>query len=183
MLSIGSSTVTTERIQQSAAMAAEWHKDQVRKYTGEPYTEHLREVAAIVRSVPYTEDMVCAAWLHDILEDTGCPGWKVEANFGPAVYHLVWLLSDLMPHSVGNRAYRKGLYRQKLAMFGPEAHTIKLADLISNARSIFKQDPGFASVYAGEMGDLLRVLTKGDHHLRAQALRILNEYYSYGTGP
>lgn len=175
--------MATERIQQAAAMASEWHKDQVRKYTGEPYITHLQEVAAIVRSVPYTEDMVCAAWLHDTLEDTSCPGWHIEVKFGPMVYHLVWLLSDLTPLAAGNRAHRKALYRQKLAMFGPEAQTIKLADLISNARSIFKHDPGFASVYAGEMGDLLRVLTKGDPHLQAQASTILNEYYSYGTGP
>ena len=175
--------MTTERIQQAAELASIWHAGQVRKYTNEPYITHLQEVAAIVRSVPYTEDMVCAAWLHDTLEDTSCPGWKIEEMFGPAVYHLVWLLSDLTPHSAGNRAYRKGLYRQKLALFVPEAHTIKMADLISNARSIFKHDPSFASVYAGEMGELLNVLTKGDHHLRAQALRILNEYYSYGTGP
>lgn len=175
--------MTTERIKEAAELASVWHEGQVRKYTGEPYTTHLQEVAAIVRSVPYTEDMVCAAWLHDSLEDTSCPGWKIEELFGPMVYHLVWLLSDLTPLASGNRAYRKGLYRQKLAMFGPEAQTIKLADLISNARSIFKHDPGFASVYAGEMGELLNVLDKGDKTLFWQASTILNAYYAQESAP
>ena len=43
---------------------------QVRKYTGEPYINHPASVVELVRSVPHTEVMLAAAWLHDTVEDT-----------------------------------------------------------------------------------------------------------------
>ena len=44
--------------------------DQRRKYTGEPYIVHPAEVARLVASVSNDEAMICAAWLHDVVEDT-----------------------------------------------------------------------------------------------------------------
>lgn len=167
----------------AAEMAALSHAGQVRKYTGEPYVSHCREVAALVKSVTHTEAMLCIAWLHDTLEDTTLTATEITEEFGVPVYQGVWMLSDLTPLEAGNRAYRKGLYRNKLALAPAAIQTIKLADLISNARSIFKHDPNFASLYASEMGDLLRVLTLGDLVLFRQAETILNEYYCHGTGP
>lgn len=167
----------------AAEMAALSHAGQVRKYTGEPYVSHCREVAALVKSVTHTDTMLCIAWLHDSMEDTGLTATEIAEELGVDVYQGVWMLSDLTPLEAGNRAYRKGLYRNKLALAPAAIQTIKLADLISNARSIFKHDPNFASLYASEMGYLLRVLTLGDHVLFRQAEMILNEYYSHGTGP
>lgn len=46
--------------------------DQRRKYTNEPYISHPAAVVELVRSVPHTEAMLCAAWLHDVVEDTPC---------------------------------------------------------------------------------------------------------------
>lgn len=43
---------------------------QLRKYTNEPYIVHPLEVARIVKSVPHDSNMVMAAYLHDVLEDT-----------------------------------------------------------------------------------------------------------------
>ena len=51
------------------AFATHWHGSQVRKYTGEPYVEHCREIVEILKGVPHTEDMLTAAWLHDVLDD------------------------------------------------------------------------------------------------------------------
>ena len=50
--------------------AKRWHAGQVRKYTGEPYWTHPIAVAHLVKSVPHTPEMVAAALMHDILEDT-----------------------------------------------------------------------------------------------------------------
>ena len=46
------------------------HGDQKRKYTLEPYIAHPAAVVELVRGVPHTEAMLCAAWLHDVVEDT-----------------------------------------------------------------------------------------------------------------
>jgi hypothetical protein len=50
-----------------------------------------------------------------------------------------------------------------------EAQTIKLADLISNSKSIMEHDPAFAKTYLEEKRLLLDVMTKGDPGLHAIA--------------
>jgi (p)ppGpp synthase/HD superfamily hydrolase len=52
------------------AFARAAHAGQTRKYTGEPYVAHTDEVAAIVAAHGGTSEMIVAAHLHDVLEDT-----------------------------------------------------------------------------------------------------------------
>ena len=63
----------------------------------------------------------------------------------------------------------KALDRQHSAAAPAEAQTIKVADLISNTRSIVAHDPGFAKLYLEEKRMLLEVLTKADPTLLNQA--------------
>ena len=74
--------------------ARDAHREQVRKYTGNPYIDHLAEVAGIIASV----DMdalscgvisqpvaIAVAWLHDCVEDCGISLQSIDENFGPQV--------------------------------------------------------------------------------------------------
>ena len=61
----------------------------------------------------------------------------------------------------------------RLAKEGARVQTIKLADVISNARDIELHDPKFSKVYNEEMKDLLRVLTKGDAKLYGEAYKLV----------
>ena len=152
------------------AMAAHAAVGQKRKYTGEPYIVHPGEVASIVASVPgSTPDMVAAAWLHDVIEDTGCTFTDVHMAFGIDIATLVGWLTDVSKPEDGPRWYRKKLDREHTAQAPAEAQTIKLADLISNSRSIMQHDPKFAKVYLEEKRLLLEVLTRGDAGLHARA--------------
>jgi len=152
------------------AMAAHAAVGQRRKYTNEPYIVHPAEVASIVASVPgSTPDMVAAAWLHDVVEDTGCTFTDIHMAFGIDIATLVGWLTDVSRPEDGNRATRKAMDRAHTAEAPAEAQTIKLADLISNSRSIMQHDPEFARVYLEEKRLLLEVLTKGDPELHAQA--------------
>lgn len=152
------------------AMAAHASVKQVRKYTGEPYIVHPAEVASIVARVPgSTPDMVAAAWLHDVIEDTGCTFTDVHMAFGIDIATLVGWLTDVSRPEDGNRATRKAIDRAHTAEAPAEAQTIKLADLISNSRSIMQHDPEFAKVYLEEKRLLLEVLTRGDAGLHAEA--------------
>ena len=152
------------------AMAAHASVQQKRKYTGEPYIVHPAEVASIVASVPgSTPDMVAAAWLHDVIEDTGCTFTDVHMAFGIDIATLVGWLTDVSKPEDGNRAKRKAMDREHTAHAPAEAQTIKLADLISNSRSIMQHDPEFAKTYLEEKRLLLEVLTKGDPGLHAEA--------------
>ncbi|MCA1800336.1 MAG: HD domain-containing protein [Actinobacteria bacterium] len=132
------------------AIAAHTAVEQFRKYTGEPYHVHPGEVAHIVERFGGTEEQIAAAWLHDVVEDTGVTIEVINTEFGPEVAELVgWLTDVSLPH-MGNRAERKAIDREHTAMAIPEAKFIKAADLISNTRSIVEHDAAFAKVYLEE---------------------------------
>lgn len=164
------------------AEAAHTSIDQRRKYSGEPYIVHPQRVAEMVRGVPHTEAMLAAAWLHDTVEDTPVTLAEVEAEFGAEVAALVEQLTDVSRPGEGNRATRRELDRAHTAVASPAAKTVKLADLIDNARCIIAEDPGFARIFMAEMVLLLEVLQEGDAHLLAQASAITAEYFSAQDG-
>jgi (p)ppGpp synthase/HD superfamily hydrolase len=154
------------------AMAAHAAVGQKRKYTNEPYIVHPAEVAKIVAGVPgSTPDMVAAAWLHDVVEDTGCTYTDIHMAFGADIAALVGWLTDVSKPEDGNRAVRKAMDREHTAQAPAEAQTIKLADLISNSRSIMAHDPEFARTYLAEKRALLEVMTRGDAGLRERAMQ------------
>lgn len=149
--------------------AREKHAGQVRKYTGNPYSDHLAEVAGIVATVAVGRDlvtmretMIATAWLHDCIEDQDVIPAELARRFGPDVQAGVLALSDL---EVGNRAERKAASRKRLAAAPWWVQNIKVADLISNTSSIVKHDPKFSRVYLEEKRLLLYVLTKADERL------------------
>ena len=144
------------------ATAAHAAVGQTRKYTGEPYVVHPIEVASIVKNAGGTEAMVAAALLHDVLEDTGVTFDLLVDQFGSEVAELVLWLTDVSRPEDGNRSTRKALDRQHSAAAPADAQTVKVADLISNTRSIVAHDPGFAKTYLEEKRLLLDVLTKAD---------------------
>ena len=151
------------------ATAAHAAVAQLRKYTGEPYWVHPAEVVSIVMTVPHTDAMLAAAWLHDVVEDTGVTIETIRAEFGQEVAELVGWLTDVSRPDQGNRAVRKAIDRAHSAAAPAEAQTIKYADLISNTRSIAEHDPDFAKTYLKEKQLLLEVMTKGDPELYKQA--------------
>jgi (p)ppGpp synthase/HD superfamily hydrolase len=156
--------------------AREVHKDQRRKYTNNPYADHLAEVAGIVAALGWSHEeihpstMIAVAWLHDCVEDQSVTSAHLIDEFGVAIAYGVMQLSDL---ERGNRAERKAASRARLAGAPGWVQTIKCADLISNTSSIVMHDPKFAAVYLEEKRLLLDVLTKADPRLvgiaRAQA--------------
>jgi (p)ppGpp synthase/HD superfamily hydrolase len=122
-----------------------------------------------------TDAMVAAAWLHDVVEDTGVTIETIRAEFGVEVAELVGWLTDVSRPEHGNRAHRKALDRAHSAAAPAEAQTVKLADLIANTRSIMMHDVAFAKTYLEEKRLLLAVMTKGDAVLMAEAKKFIGE--------
>jgi len=166
-------------VDEAIIFAAKTHAGQRRKYTNEPYVAHCIEVMTIVNSVPHTDEMLAAAVLHDTVEDTDATHDDICANFGFSVGKLVFDLTDIFTSpEMGNRAKRKSMECQRLGLTQPDAQTIKLADLISNTRTIVQYDPGFATLYLAEKRALLDVLTKGDrtlHRIAVDQCRVTDE--------
>jgi (p)ppGpp synthase/HD superfamily hydrolase len=156
------------------AMAAHEAVGQMRKYTNEPYIVHPMEVASIVKTVPHTDEMVAAAYLHDVVEDTGVSIATILHVFGPVVAEYVHLLTDPPKGDSGlNRKARKALCCDRLANAPAEVQTVKFADFISNTGSIVQHDPSFGRVYLEEKRMFLEAMTKGDATLRARASAIV----------
>lgn len=158
-------------VERARAFAIDAHTriDQRRKYSQQPYSEHLAAVASIVASVSEDEEMIAAAWLHDVVEDTPATLYDVETAFGKEVALLVENLTDVSKPSDGNRAERKAIDRQHSALCSSRAKTVKLADLINNLQDICKHDMRFAQTFLVEMGATLEVLDTGNQQLYQRA--------------
>lgn len=149
---------------EAMVFAREMHKSQKRKYTGNPYIEHLAEVAGIAACFTNASPLVvCAvAWLHDCVEDQGVSLETLNSKFGSEISNSVMLLSDM---EIGNRAERKSAARQRLATAPGWVQTIKVADLISNTKSIYEHDRKFSILFNKEKNMLLDVLSKADPYI------------------
>lgn len=121
--------------------AAVRHLGQQRKgKAGEPYINHLTEVADLVAGATAGDDveLIMAAVLHDVLEDTQTSYEELVEAFGPRVAAMVAEVSDdkTLP-----RAERKRLQIVHAAQLSHGAKIIKLADKTANLRSLRKSPP------------------------------------------
>jgi (p)ppGpp synthase/HD superfamily hydrolase len=127
------------KVLKAARIASEWHATQRRKgAAAEPYVNHLIEVADLVAAVGAAEDIICAALLHDAIEDQGVSAAMIADRFGPYVASLVCEVTDdkALP-----KAERKAAQIAAAPHLSPGAKLIKLADKISNVRSIVSSPP------------------------------------------
>ena len=147
--------------------------DQRRKYSNQPYDVHLKAVASIVSEVTDDPEMIAAAWLHDVVEDTPATFEDIERLFGRPVAALVEELTDVSRPGDGNRAARKKKDLQHTAAASPRGKTIKLADIIDNSLDIARHDPKFARVFLREARDLMSVLGDADAGLYGKAQKVL----------
>lgn len=123
------------------AFAAERHTDQRRKGSrGEPYINHLAEVAALVATATEGRDpaLVAAALLHDAIEDTGTTRAEIADAFGPDVADLVTEVTD--DKSV-SQVERKRMQVARAPRRSVRAKILKLADKTSNLRALAVSPP------------------------------------------
>ena len=102
---------------------------------------------------------------------------QIQDTFGHSIAELVGWLTDVSKPEDGNRATRKAMDCYHLGQAPADAQTIKLADLISNSKSIAAHDPAFARVYMVEKRNMLEVLTQGNDYLYAEAKQIMDAYF------
>ena len=135
------STNQLAAILSAAHFAAEKHANQKRKgKAGEPYINHLLEVAQLISSALPEPDtnLVIAALLHDVIEDAGVTKGELVERFGSDVADLVAEVTDdkSLP-----KAERKRLQVENAPKKSVRAQAIKLANKISNLRAILSSPP------------------------------------------
>lgn len=143
------------------AFAAAAHLGQKRKYTGDPYIVHPIAVADMVARKGGTTEMVAAALLHDVVEDTPVTSEEIHEKFGPVIGGLVDELTDEYTkenYPEWNRAKRKHAESIRLSQVSESAKIIKWCDMADNTTTIVEHDPGFAKVFLREKAELLERL-------------------------
>lgn len=129
------------KVLHAAAFAADRHRNQRRKDAdASPYVNHplaLAETLARVGGVT-NPDVLCAALLHDTLEDTQTTRAELVAAFGESVAAVVDEVTDdkSLP-----KAERKRLQIEHAAHLSPGAKLVKLADKISNVGDVQRNPP------------------------------------------
>lgn len=121
--------------QRAVAFAARAHEHQVRKDGCTPYVAHAYRVALTVRDLFGCDDQdaLCAALLHDTIEDTPTDRDDIEDEFGPEVAEIV---SALTKNMILPEREREPEYDTRLARGDWRARLIKLADVYDNLSDI-----------------------------------------------
>jgi GTP diphosphokinase / guanosine-3',5'-bis(diphosphate) 3'-diphosphatase len=132
-----------ELLRRAYDFAAEQHKSQTR-LSGEPYLSHPVEVAHVLADMKLDVTSLCAALLHDVVEDTKIPIEKISEVFGPDVGRIVEgvtkisKLDLLAPEDRQAENVRKML----LAMVNDvRVVMVKLADRLHNMRTLEYLEP------------------------------------------
>jgi len=130
----------------ASLFAAEKHKNQRRKDAdASPYINHPIALANVLANEGGVTDVevLCAALLHDTIEDTETMADELRAQFGEAITAIVLEVTDdkSLP-----KAERKRLQVEHAAHASPKAKQVKLADKICNLRDILASPPADWSI-------------------------------------
>lgn len=105
------------------------HSGQFRKDKKIPYISHPEAVVNLLKEIgTKDEDILCAAWLHDVIEDGGVTRKKLEKEFNPNISRIVSTLT----RDVGRKKYL-----ERIRNVDYPVQIIKLADVIHNLSSLF----------------------------------------------
>jgi GTP pyrophosphokinase len=162
----------TELEQKAWVFAQEAHKGVSRKFSGDPYFEHVRKVFKLVKKVDTRETLGAAALLHDTLED--CPEVTYEIlvkNFGKEVADIVKELTskeDLID-AMGKADY----LLDKMATMSDDALTVKLCDRLQNLSDHFSASDKFRKKYYEETKYIVDSL-KANRQLNKSQITVIN---------
>ncbi|MBR4268808.1 MAG: bifunctional (p)ppGpp synthetase/guanosine-3',5'-bis(diphosphate) 3'-pyrophosphohydrolase [Prevotella sp.] len=140
-----------QMIHKAFEFASEMHRNQTRK-TGEPYIIHPIAVAKIAASeLKLGAAPVCAAFLHDVVEDTPCTNDKIREIFGDDVAFLVRIVTKQKKQSY-KMSKQLDNFKQMLDSihYDIRAILIKLADRLHNMRTLDSMRPDKQMKIAGE---------------------------------
>lgn len=134
-------------------LAVAVHRHQ--KYGNEPYTKHLKDVVAVLKSFAINDPyLLAAAWLHDAVEDTELTILSVQAEFGADVASLVYAVTT---EPGKNRKERNAKTYPKIKAI-KEAVYLKLADRIANVQASIESNPQKLKMYQKEFPDFQKAL-------------------------
>ena len=123
-------------IERAYDTAAYWHRDQ-KRLSGDPYITHPLAVATILAELGMNTDTICAALLHDTVEDTPYTLTELRGEFGEDIAALVDGVTKLDKVKYGESAEAETVRKMVVAMSRDiRVLVIKLADRLHNMRTL-----------------------------------------------
>jgi len=126
------------KLEKAELFAKEKHSKMTRKNGTTPYSFHLESVVNRLKSMGIVnEDVLCAAWLHDTIEDAYTSFDDIFDQFGREVAILV---SSLSKDTKLPKKERESQYVKQLKNASFEAKLIKLCDIAANLSDLKNSD-------------------------------------------
>jgi len=136
---MGNKYMDTGLFDKAAKFAIKAHSNSERRGKGFPYIIHPMEAAAIVATITSDQELLAAAILHDVVEDTDVTVEEIEKEFGHRIAQLVASESDLVVEGKSEQESwreRKQFAIDRLAKSSHDAKIVAIGDKLSNLRAI-----------------------------------------------
>lgn len=146
----------TALIHRAFCFAAERHEGQYRK-SGEPYVSHPMSVARVIAEMRLDTASVCAALLHDVVEDTDATDADIRERFGEDVAFLVDGVTKLGRFNFTSKEDQQAeSFRKMLLAMARDIRVVlvKLADRLDNMRTLQHMKPSSQARIAQETLDV-----------------------------
>ena len=175
-------SLDTSLLDRAIEFAVRAHAGTERRGKGFPYIVHPMEAMAIVATMTPDQEVLAAAALHDVVEDTDVTVEEIRAAFGDRVASLVACESDIVLAELSEEVswpVRKQAAIDRLAAASHDAKVVALGDKLSNMRAIARD----YAVRGDALWNLFHVKDRASHawHYRglAASLSELSETFAY----
>ena len=172
----------TELLDRAIIFAVKAHAGTERRGKGFPYIVHPMEAMEIVATITPDQELLAAAVLHDVVEDTEISADEIRREFGDRIAALVVAESDVFVEGVSEEDSwhdRKQAAMDRLAAAPHDAKIVAMGDKLSNMRAIARD----YAVKGDELWKIFHAKDPRDHewHYRglAAALEELKDSFAY----
>ena len=174
--------LNTDLLDRAIIFAVKAHAGTERRGKGFPYIVHPMEAVEIVATITPDQELLAAAALHDVIEDTDISADEIREEFGDRIANLVVAESDVFPEGLSEEESwraRKQAAIDRLAAAPRDAKIVALGDKLSNMRAIARD----YAVKGDELWKIFHAPHPSDHewHYRglANSLRDLKDTFAF----
>ncbi len=172
----------TTLLDRAVIFAVKAHAGTERRGKGFPYIVHPMEAMEIVATITPDQELLAAAALHDVVEDTEISADEIRREFGDRIANLVVAESDVFEEGVSEEDSwhaRKQAAIDRLARASHDAKIVAMGDKLSNMRAIARD----YAVKGDELWKIFHAKDPKDHewHYRglADSLSELKDTFAY----